>query len=530
VSGEHCRLTADGHTFLLEDLNSTNGTYVNGERLTTAREVRLSDRITLGKTHPMPWPVALKPAGKTIENPIEKSDDTYAISGADPRTAPTKTVITIGRGLQNSVVLNESNISTQHARLTITPDRIILEDLGSTNGTSVGTVENKIHRAEIDKEDAIFFGSTACSLFELIQRHNGVKPTPSAKLASPVPPTTRSASKPAASLPPWIAGSLGTAAILLIGWIIFGRSDANTPTDTAGIAAVREQAVVDPVSSHGKNSPPLVSEKERLARSLFVIVASDAERKTPFRVGTGFAIDARHVATTASVMSALHNLQQNGYPETFLYCPATGRELEVAEVIVHPGFHSADEVAKSAQAEYESIMEQYEAEPPSPEKLESVKSQLLSAQEKAFLSFERKTTFDVAVVETSQPLKYWLAAAEPGTVLRPNLKLNVRGLAHDVEDPFFDPQSLGEPEAMTSRVRQVKRLTRGSPPRLLAAAGAQQRDYAWFGSPVLNARGQVVAIYSRPTPPATEAESADPPLTFDAPLFNRVRECLPDQP
>jgi hypothetical protein len=159
-----------------------------------------------------------------------------------------------------------------------------------------------------------------------------------------------------------------------------------------------------------------------------------------------------------------------------------------------------------------------------------VKSELLSAQDKAFLSFEKKTTYDVAVIETSQPLEHWLAGVEPGTNLRPNLKLSVRGFAHDVEDPFFDPEMIGEPDAMASRVQQVTRISADSPPRLLAAADPTQREYAWYGSPVLNAQGKVVAIYSRPTPPVSDEENARLPSTFDAPLFDRVRECCSIHP
>lgn len=527
VSGEHCRLTADGDTFLLEDLNSTNGTFVNGERITAPQEVKVSDRITLGHTQPMPWPDELKPAGTTSDRPIAKSGKTYAIADADAPTAPAKTVITIGRGPQNSVVLNDSNISTQHARLTITPDQVILEDLGSTNGTSVGSVENKILRAEVQRGDTIFFGSTACSLFDLIQKHNGVKPDGRASTPPPAEPT---AAKSATHLPQWIAGSLATAAILLIGWFIFGQSEANIPTETAETEAAPARVDAEAERSHFADSPRVMPKDERLARSLFVIVASDRERKTPFRVGTGFAIDSQHVATTASVISALRKLQQNGYPDAFLYCPETRQELGMVSTIVHAGFQSADKAARTAQSEYESIIERYDVEPPSPEELETVKANLLSAQEKALLSFEQKTTFDAAVIETSRPLEQWLAGAEAGTSVRPNLKLSVHGLAHDVEDPFFDAQSLVKPDVMTSRARRVARVSSETPPRLLAEAEPQQREYAWFGSPVLNVRGEVVAVYSRPTPFVTEADSADPPLTFDAPLFDRVRECLSEKP
>ena len=48
VSGRHCRFTelADGH--LVEDLGSSNGTYVNGERIAEPTRVSAGDRITHG--------------------------------------------------------------------------------------------------------------------------------------------------------------------------------------------------------------------------------------------------------------------------------------------------------------------------------------------------------------------------------------------------------------------------------------------------------------------------------------------------
>jgi len=49
VSRLHCRVTAavDG-TLLVEDLGSTNGTFVNGERV-ASREIRHGDRIGVGR-------------------------------------------------------------------------------------------------------------------------------------------------------------------------------------------------------------------------------------------------------------------------------------------------------------------------------------------------------------------------------------------------------------------------------------------------------------------------------------------------
>ncbi|MDG0973354.1 MAG: M48 family metalloprotease [Crocinitomicaceae bacterium] len=59
VSRLHARITKiDDDLFLLEDLDSTNGTYVNGGRITTPTEVHISDKIEIGSQH-LNWKVVL---------------------------------------------------------------------------------------------------------------------------------------------------------------------------------------------------------------------------------------------------------------------------------------------------------------------------------------------------------------------------------------------------------------------------------------------------------------------------------------
>lgn len=53
------------------------------------------------------------------------------------RLIPIKDEITIGRGSENTVALDDESVSTFHARIFVEGDRFMLEDLGSTNGTFV---------------------------------------------------------------------------------------------------------------------------------------------------------------------------------------------------------------------------------------------------------------------------------------------------------------------------------------------------------------------------------------------------------
>jgi hypothetical protein len=50
ASGIHARLYSSGASYYVEDLNSTNGTYVNGERLTTERSLSDLDEVRIGDT------------------------------------------------------------------------------------------------------------------------------------------------------------------------------------------------------------------------------------------------------------------------------------------------------------------------------------------------------------------------------------------------------------------------------------------------------------------------------------------------
>jgi len=49
LSAKHALFRADGQQFAVEDLASTNGTFVNGTRLAQAAALKNGDRITLGR-------------------------------------------------------------------------------------------------------------------------------------------------------------------------------------------------------------------------------------------------------------------------------------------------------------------------------------------------------------------------------------------------------------------------------------------------------------------------------------------------
>jgi pSer/pThr/pTyr-binding forkhead associated (FHA) protein len=69
VSRRHARLTFQGGKFVLEDLGSTNGTYVNGQRLTGPRVLKSGEVISLGEQIVFVYESMSADPGKTVAAP-----------------------------------------------------------------------------------------------------------------------------------------------------------------------------------------------------------------------------------------------------------------------------------------------------------------------------------------------------------------------------------------------------------------------------------------------------------------------------
>jgi ABC transport system ATP-binding/permease protein len=152
VSGRHCRLSVHGNQYVLEDLGSTNGTFVNGYKLDPRSPVYVSstDTITLGPNVDMPWPTA------SHQNASQPSS-TQPPSSA--QQAPSTQVLNIGRAPENEIRLDYPMISWHHARISRSGSQWIIEDLKSSNGTALNHIGNKIQRATLQPTDEIYLGS-----------------------------------------------------------------------------------------------------------------------------------------------------------------------------------------------------------------------------------------------------------------------------------------------------------------------------------------------------------------------------------
>src|SRR5262245_53419794 len=96
VSRQHARITLQGYQYLIEDLGSSNGTFLNGQQITGPVPLRPNDQVALGSTlvlvfqEEAPEQVeTVKPASKMNPAPVSRGatvlgDDQYVPSSSIP--------------------------------------------------------------------------------------------------------------------------------------------------------------------------------------------------------------------------------------------------------------------------------------------------------------------------------------------------------------------------------------------------------------------------------------------------------------
>jgi pSer/pThr/pTyr-binding forkhead associated (FHA) protein/ABC-type multidrug transport system ATPase subunit len=110
VSRQHARITLEEGQYYLEDLNSLNGTFVNGSQVKAKVSIKSGDLIHLGDQVVMVFQAALPES--------EPSSLEVTVSGMGTERILLRTEsMTIGRADDNDIVISSGIVSRHHARL-----------------------------------------------------------------------------------------------------------------------------------------------------------------------------------------------------------------------------------------------------------------------------------------------------------------------------------------------------------------------------------------------------------------------------
>lgn len=151
ASRRHARVRVDAGSVTLTDLASTNGTFVNGTRVTEA-ELGEGDVVRIGITEMTVKLLASKAVpttGTLIKQKAEPSKPRTVIKQAGAWTATIaegpdagKTValavpVHVGRDDDCELALSDVAASRKHAIISVVNGGVMVEDLGSSNGTEI---------------------------------------------------------------------------------------------------------------------------------------------------------------------------------------------------------------------------------------------------------------------------------------------------------------------------------------------------------------------------------------------------------
>jgi pSer/pThr/pTyr-binding forkhead associated (FHA) protein len=169
VSRRHAKIVSTDAGMTVEEMGSTNGTLLNGDKLEPGapKPLEPGDKLSFGGVEvvfSMPGSAAVTqaiPSNKTaaIEAPKLEQPAAFLV-GSDMRLPLKSGMNVFGRKSGNDVQIPDPYVSGKHGIVEVAEDGVYLTDTGSTNGTLVNEAKLAPNmRTKISPEDEIRLGA-----------------------------------------------------------------------------------------------------------------------------------------------------------------------------------------------------------------------------------------------------------------------------------------------------------------------------------------------------------------------------------
>jgi pSer/pThr/pTyr-binding forkhead associated (FHA) protein len=146
ISGFHAEIQLDEDNIFLIDMDSTNGTCVNGKKITGRIRIKIWDKLNFDKiSAEIINPKKRRPTVMRSTLTNNAFDRTWVLKGETGDMAGKNFIIgeqmLIGRDAHCDLLLDNAMVSSRHAHIQSHNGTAKVEDLGSTNGTFVNGVK-----------------------------------------------------------------------------------------------------------------------------------------------------------------------------------------------------------------------------------------------------------------------------------------------------------------------------------------------------------------------------------------------------
>ncbi len=289
-----------------------------------------------------------------------------------------------------------------------------------------------------------------------------------------------------------------------------------------------EPAVTQTVQPTAPTKVPAASTPEQLAAAVHLVLVSAPDRDQTYRLGAAFAIDKRRLVTCGAVGQGIQQLREQ-LPMTTVQGVGKSPAAEITEVLVHPDYVRLAQVAAMAQSELDDLRVSLE-DAQDDKAAEAARPKMIAAQDRLLDALQQQLDVDLALLEVNRDLPQVLRVAkDDSSSLRPGSSVRLIGFPFPIEDFLVDPSAALTTTAVAGQV-QAKVPAAGQDVRrwLVKFREAKPEDN-WSGSPVVNSHGDVIGVYSRPTPPV-ELREDYVPATHEITVIARLAEIAGKKP
>lgn len=295
VSKNHLKITKTSQgEYVLEDLGSTNGTFVNGKPVRTCK-LQPNDVVKIGDTV-LPW-----------QNYFQKGYQQANVSGNLLRK------ISIGRASGNDFIINDATVSSQHAFLEVYDNgNLRIVDNGSTNGTF--RQGQRIQTALINSGEFIQFGSAKICIADILQKQaiNPLQQTPQ-------PPPYKSTETKAK--PKWLPfAGVGIVAVALIAFALLNKTEKtqtkntqqNTQEQKAPIQTQEEKVLEDKDEKPTQTKPNVEKNEKNSVADLVEISENAVFMVTTYQNGLGVSTGTGFFISNSGLAVSNHHVFSPG--------------------------------------------------------------------------------------------------------------------------------------------------------------------------------------------------------------------------
>ena len=269
-----------------------------------------------------------------------------------------------------------------------------------------------------------------------------------------------------------------------------------------------------------KVAPAVISE-ETLSAAVYLVLVSAPDRDQTYRLGAAWAAGKRKLVTSGAVGQGILQLR-----EQLPMATVRGIDKQPAAVIqdvaIHPEYRRLAAEAASAQTELDELRTRVE-ESTDPDAAESLEPKMIAVQNRLLDALSQQLDFDIAVLEVDRDLPTTLEAAETVAAVRPGSSVRLVGIPFLMDEFLVDPEAPVEVTTASGQVQAKVPALGADVRRWLVKFREAQPEDNWSGSPVVNAEGLVIGIYSRPTPPM-ELREDYVPTTHEITAIARLAE------